>query len=94
MEGRRPRPRALEPDRLERSRVRHVGGGFGCKLHQYPEDIVVPWLAMRSGRPVRWIEDRAEHLMTSIHAREQRMDLEAAYDADGRIRALRGTKVH
>ena len=54
--------------------VPNVGGGFGCKLHQYPEDIVVPWLAMRSGRPVRWIEDRAEHLMTSIHAREQTMD--------------------
>jgi carbon-monoxide dehydrogenase large subunit len=71
--------------------VPNVGGGFGCKLHQYTEDIVVPWLAMRSGRPVRWIEDRAEHLMTSIHAREQRMDVEAAYDSEGRIRAVRGT---
>ncbi len=70
--------------------VPNVGGGFGCKLHQYPEDIVVPWLAMRSRRPVRWIEDRAEHLMTSIHAREQRMDVEAAYDREGRIRAVRG----
>lgn len=70
--------------------VPNVGGGFGCKLHQYPEDIVVPWLAMRCGRPVRWIEDRVEHLMTSIHAREQTMDLEAAYDQDGRIRAVRG----
>ena len=69
--------------------VPNVGGGFGCKLHQYPEDIVVPWLAMRSGRPVRWIEDRAEHLMTSVHAREQKMDLEAAYDRAGRIRAVR-----
>ena len=71
--------------------VPNVGGGFGCKLHQYTEDIVVPWLAMRTGRPVRWIEDRAEHLMTSIHAREQRMDVEAAYDSEGRIRAVRGT---
>ena len=66
--------------------VPSVGGGFGCKLHQYPEDLVVPWLSMRLGRPVRWIEDRAEHLMTSIHAREQRMDVEAAYDGSGRIR--------
>ena len=70
--------------------VPSVGGGFGCKLHQYPEDLVVPWLSMRLGRPVRWIEDRAEHLMTSIHAREQRMDVEAAYDGSGRIVALRG----
>ncbi len=69
--------------------VPNVGGGFGCKLHQYPEDIVVPWLAMRSGRPVRWIEDRAEHLMTSVHAREQKMDLAAAYDRAGRILAVR-----
>jgi carbon-monoxide dehydrogenase large subunit len=69
--------------------VPNVGGGFGCKVHQYPEDIVVPWLAVRLGRPVRWIEDRAEHLMTSIHAREQRMDVEAAYDSTGRIHALR-----
>ncbi len=70
--------------------VPSVGGGFGCKLHQYPEDLVVPWLAMRLGLPVRWIEDRVEHLMTSIHAREQRMDVEAAYDGSGRILALRG----
>ena len=69
--------------------VPSVGGGFGCKLHQYPEDLVVPWLAMRLGLPVRWIEDRVEHLMTSIHAREQRMDVEAAYDGSGRILALR-----
>ena len=66
-----------------------VGGGFGAKLHQYPEDIVVAWLAMRSRRPVRWIEDRAEHIMTSIHARDQLMELEAAYDDAGGIRAVR-----
>lgn len=68
----------------------HVGGGFGGKTHQYPEEMVVPWLAMHLGRPVRWIEDRTEHMISSVHARDQVMNLEAAYDpTSGRITALR-----
>lgn len=78
---------------LPESRIRviapEVGGGFGAKLHQYPEEIVVPWLAMRLRRPVRWIEDRSEHMVTAVHARDQLMELEAAYDPDGIIKALR-----
>ncbi len=66
-----------------------VGGGFGAKLHQYPEEVVVPWLAMRLRRPVRWIEDRAEHMVTAVHARDQVMEMAAAYDVDGTIKALR-----
>ena len=66
-----------------------VGGGFGTKTHTYPEDVVVPWMARRLGRPVRWIEDRAENLVASVHAREQRHDVEVAYDNDGTIRAIR-----
>ena len=68
-----------------------MGGAFGCKLYQYGEELVIPWLAMQLGRPVRWIEDRSEHMTATIHAREQEMDLEAAYEPDGTIRALRGT---
>ncbi len=70
-----------------------VGGGFGTKTHTYPEDVVVPWMARRLGRPVRWIEDRAENLVASVHAREQRHDVEVAYDGDGTIRAVRCTSI-
>jgi carbon-monoxide dehydrogenase large subunit len=70
-------------------KVPDVGGGFGGKLHVYPEDVLVPWLALRLGRPVRWIEDRREHFLASCHAREQRHELEAALDAGGKIAALR-----
>ena len=76
-----------------RVRVIHpsIGGGFGVKTHIYPEDIVVPWIARRLGRPSRWIEDRMEHFVASVHAREQRHDVEVAYDGDGTIQAVRCT---
>lgn len=68
----------------------HVGGGFGQKTHQYPEEVVVPWLAMKLGRPVRWIEDRTEHMTSAVHARDQVTHLDASYDpSTGRITALR-----
>ncbi len=72
-------------------RVLHpaIGGGFGTKTHIYPEDVVVPWVARRLDRPVRWIEDRLENLVASVHARDQRHDVEVAYDDDGTIRAVR-----
>ena len=71
-----------------------VGGSFGVKTHVYPEDVLVSWLAMRLGRPVRWIEDRTEHMVASVHAREQTMDLQAAVGGDGAIRALRCRFLH
>ena len=66
-----------------------MGGGFGAKTHQYPEDIVLAWIARKLGRPVRWIEDRFENLVSTVHARDQRHDVEVAYDDDGTIRAVR-----
>jgi carbon-monoxide dehydrogenase large subunit len=71
--------------------VPDVGGGFGAKAEVYPEECVVAWLAMRLRRPVRWIEDRYEHLIASCHARDVRIALEAAVDEAGRIQAVRGT---
>ena len=68
-----------------------IGGGFGVKTHIYPEDVVVPWISLTLGQPVRWIEDRMENLVASVHAREQRHDVEVAYDDDGTIRAVRCT---
>lgn len=67
-----------------------VGGGFGIKGHLFPEEIAVCLLARRIGRPVKWVEDRREHLMASIHAREHRHEIELAYADDGTVLALRG----
>ncbi len=65
-----------------------VGGGFGVKGHVYPEDLLIPFLARRLGRPVRWIEDRHEHLLCSAHSRDQVHDVEIGFDDDGHILAL------
>ena len=66
-----------------------VGGGFGIKGHVYPEDLLIPFLARKIGRPVKWIEDRREHLMCSCHSRDQIHDLEIGFDDDGRILGYR-----
>jgi aerobic carbon-monoxide dehydrogenase large subunit len=66
-----------------------VGGGFGTKTSVYPEDVLVPLLAMRLGRPVKWIETRREHLQSATHSREQLHDAELAATRDGRILGLR-----
>ena len=66
-----------------------VGGGFGGKGHVYPEDVLIPFLARATGRPVCWIEDRSEHFLSATHARDQIHDLEIGFDRDGRILGLR-----
>src|SRR6266852_4413285 len=66
-----------------------VGGGFGVKGHVYPEDLLIPFLARKLGRPVQWIEDRREHLVCSCHSRDQIHDVEVGFDETGRILALR-----
>ena len=65
-----------------------VGGGFGIRGEFYPEDLLVPWTAMRIGRPVQWIEDRREHLMAANHSRQQWHETELGFDANGKIVAL------
>ena len=70
-----------------------VGGGFGLKIHLFPEDAVVPYLARHTGRPVKWIEDRYESLAASTHAKEIVMDLELATTSDGKFLAFRGRYV-
>ena len=63
----------------------HVGGGFGIRGELYPEDVLVCAAALRLGRPVKWIEDRREHLMAANHSRQQHHKVRAAVDGDGRI---------
>jgi carbon-monoxide dehydrogenase large subunit len=65
-----------------------VGGGFGQKAHTYPEDVLVAWLALRLGRPVKWVEDRSENLISASHARDQVVSVRAAVDRDGVLMAL------
>ena len=67
-----------------------VGGAFGVRGEFYPEDFLIPFCAKRLGRPVKWIEDRREHLIATNHAREAQCELEIACERDGTILALRG----
>ena len=66
----------------------HVGGGFGIRGEIYPEDVLVCAAALRMQRPVKWIEDRREHLIAANHSREQLHHVRAAIDSEGRILAL------
>jgi carbon-monoxide dehydrogenase large subunit len=66
----------------------HVGGGFGIRGEIYPEDILVCAAALRLDRPVKWIEDRNEHLMAANQSRDQRHLIRAAVDADACITAI------
>lgn len=68
-----------------------IGGGFGVRGEFYPEDFIVPFAARALERPVKWIEDRREHLMATNHAREVDCDLQIACRADGTILALSGS---
>src|SRR5262245_1205953 len=65
------RVRVIAPD---------VGGGFGAKLIVYPEDVLIPLLALRVGRPVRWLEERAEHMLTATQERTQLHDVTVGFD--------------
>jgi carbon-monoxide dehydrogenase large subunit len=72
-----------------------IGGGFGTKIMLfYPEEILVPYAALRLGRPVKWIEDRREHLISASQERGQLHDVEVASDEAGRILAIRDRFLH
>lgn len=66
-----------------------VGGAFGVRGELYPEDYLVAHLARTIGKPVKWIEDRVEHMVATNHSREQDHTLEIAATADGRLLAFR-----
>ncbi len=67
-----------------------VGGGFGSKIHCYPEEAVVGYLAMTLNRPVKWSEDRRENYLATIHGRDHIADYELAAKRDGTILGIRG----
>ena len=77
---------------LEEGQVRiiapDVGGGFGYKGILLPEEICLGWLAMHCGHPVRWIEDRREHLIAGANCREHHYRITAYAERDGRLRGI------
>ena len=66
----------------------HVGGGFGIRGEIYPEDVLVCAAALAFKKPVKWIEDRREHLIAANHSRQQQHNVRAAIDAEGHILAI------
>ena len=84
---------------LRESQVRvvapFIGGGFGPKIMMfYPDELLIPWAAMRLGRPVKWIEDRQENFFATTQERLQLHDAELAMTRDGRILGVRDTFLH
>jgi carbon-monoxide dehydrogenase large subunit len=80
----------MSPERIRVTAPR-LGGGFGCKEMVYPEEILVPAVARKLRRPVRWLEDRREHFASATHAREETVDVEAVVAPDGAFVGLRLT---
>jgi carbon-monoxide dehydrogenase large subunit len=84
---------------LDEDRVRviapDVGGGFGPKIHfPYANEVLVPWAAMQLGRPVKYVEDRAENFVHMSHERTQIHEIELAATSDGEVLGLRDSFVH
>jgi len=79
------------PEQKVRVIAPSVGGGFGCKLDVYAEEIICMALALRHGVPVRWTEGRTEAATATIQGRAQRQTIELAADADGKLTAVRAT---
>jgi CO/xanthine dehydrogenase Mo-binding subunit len=72
----------------------HVGGGFGARGEFYPEDFLIPFAAMRTGRPVAWVEDREENLRATNHSREQVHRVELAVRKDGTFLGLKDSFIN
>lgn len=84
---------------LSESQVRviapFIGGGFGPKIMMfYPEEMLVPWIAMQLGRPVKWIEDRSENFVATTQERSQIHDAEIALSEDGLILGVHDVFLH
>ena len=65
-----------------------VGGGFGEKASLFPEEIVIPYLSILLGRPIKWVENRQEN-MTAFHGRGHGIEVEAAVMSDGTILGIK-----
>jgi aerobic carbon-monoxide dehydrogenase large subunit len=79
----------LAPEHKLRVIAPDVGGGFGSKIFIYPEEVVCLWAARKIGRPVKWVAERSEAFLTDAHGRDHVTHAEMAFDAEGKITALR-----
>lgn len=73
--------------------VPNVGGGFGNKLHYFPDEVAACLLSVRLGRPVKYVEDRWEHFVAMVHSREQTIKVKVGVGSDGTLLAIEGTIV-
>jgi carbon-monoxide dehydrogenase large subunit len=73
------------PEHKTRVIAPEVGGGFGCKIDVYAEDMLCAMASMRLGKPVKWIEERTENFLTTIHGRDIHAEIELAARSDGRL---------
>ncbi|HEX3648832.1 MAG TPA: xanthine dehydrogenase family protein molybdopterin-binding subunit [Pseudonocardiaceae bacterium] len=71
-----------------------VGGGFGPKAQFYGEEVVIPWVARKIGRPVKWVEDRSENFVSAMMERSQTHRIEVGFDEDGHLIAVRDFVEH
>ena len=72
-----------------------IGGGFGPKIMMfYQEEVLIPWAAMRLGRPVKWIEDRTENFVATTQERSQKHTAEIALDSEGHVLGVSDTFLH
>ena len=79
----------LEPSEVDLIEI-DVGGGFGVRGEFYPEDYLVPFASRKLQRPIKWVEDRREHLMATNHSREMQCEVSIACTREGTILGLRG----
>lgn len=71
----------------------NVGGGFGQKAHFFPEEFILPWIAKDIRKPVKWIEDRREHMLAGAQAKQMTMYIELAMKKDGTILGLKNKAI-
>src|SRR5712691_6097947 len=83
----------MAPEHKLRVIAPDVGGGFGSKIFIYPEEVVCLWASKKVGRPVKWVSDRAEAFLADAHGRDHVTHAEMAFDADGKITALRAKTI-
>ncbi len=79
------------PEHKMRIIAPEVGGGFGSKIHHYPDEAITAWCAMQVGRPVKWVATRSETNLTDAHGRDHVSHGEIAMDSGGKIVGLRVT---
>jgi carbon-monoxide dehydrogenase large subunit len=83
----------MAPEHKLRVIAPDVGGGFGSKIFIYNEEVVALWASKKVGRPVKWVSDRSEAFLSDAHGRDHVTHAEMAFDADGKITALRAKTI-